>query len=425
MSAKFAVINGINEDSGDIKEEHQEDVDVETSEASDTNTNTASWQPSKKLTSLTEKVSDTKRELEQLQSIESRLESEDLIVQEKRWLEERTRAQRKLEDTQREELYQKQKLLEEKRKGQAESLVQNRQMQLYNQMHEQEQADQIYGLNGITLDKVEGMVEYRNALYQGISLSMFLVAISLCAATYFIYGLESVMFFAMLAITGAQTSILLHEKDNQLQHGLYGLVCKVLGILATPVMAVLFILKQTNALEMQYVYIVVVAFCGILYLVGSADFFLRNPYRGTGRAARKARAEIKELKHSAAKTVKKNQKVRQKLENKLIKQQERQEKRLETIRQREEEKAERLKKKLDIEKAKKAKYEELSEIRRKNREQKAEIREQKIVDFKARLKDFTAGMPKFKKKSKDAENNEVAVSEANTNMEAESKKEDE
>lgn len=334
-------------------------------------------------------VEDTKRELEELTSLESRLESEDLIVQEKNWLEERTKAQRDMEDTQREELYQKQKLLEEKRKQQAERLVQNRQMQLYNQMHEAEQADQIYGLNGISLDKVEGMVEYKNALYQGISLAMFIVAIAICVAAYCLCGVESVLFFAMLALTGAQTSILLHEDSGKLQGGLYGFTCRVLGIMATPIMALLLVLHQIPGVPMSYVYYGCAIFAVALYLIGGGDFFIRNPYKATGRAAKRAKQEIRELKHSAAKTVKKNQKLRHRLEARLVKKQQRQERLLDRLKSREQERAQRLSKRLEHELDRREQYQQLIELRRQNREQKALLRKQKLVDFKERIKELS------------------------------------
>ena len=338
---------------------------------------------------LEEKLADISSQLQDIQSLRSQLENEDLIVQEKNWLEERTLMLREQEDIERQELFEKQKLLEERRRQQAENMAQNKQMRLYNQMHEQEQAEQIYALHGISLDKVEGMVEYGNAVYQGAVFSMFLMALALCAYIGYIEGIDTSIFFAMLALTGAESTVLLHERDGRLQSGLYGAICKLFGLLTTPLMLFLYAVYELEFMDLTLAIYICAVYAIVMYIIGSADFFLRNPYRGTGRASRAARAEIKELKRSAAKTVKKNRKARMSLENKLIRKQEKQAKKLEDARRREQEYSEKLEKKMVADKLKQQQYEELAEIRRKNREQRAQLRDQKVVDFKARFSGWT------------------------------------
>lgn len=338
---------------------------------------------------LEEALENTNRELSELQSRENHLQNEDLMVQEKHWMEERTRKERESEDMVRRELFEKQNLIEQMRREQAEKFVQNKQMTLYNQLHEQEQREQIYALHGITTDKVEGMMEYKNAVYQGAVFSMFMMALALCAYIGYIEGVDTRIFFAMLALTGAESTVLLHERDGKLQSGLYGAVCKLFGILTTPVMLFLYTVYELEFIDMSLTLWGCAAYAILMYLLGSADFFLRNPYRGTGRAARESRMEMRDLKRTAAKNVKKNQKVREKMEARLIKKREAQERKLEELKLREKQKAEKLTKKLELQRQKQAEYETVAAIRRENREKKNQLRNEKVVAIRTRIADWT------------------------------------
>lgn len=342
-----------------------------------------------KVKKLEEDLEHTTRELEEIQSSENHFQNEDLMVQEKHWMEERARKERESEDLVRKELFEKQKLIEQMRREQAEKFVQNKQMTLYNHLHEEEQKEQIYALHGITTDKVEGMVEYKNAVYQGAVFSMFMMALALCAYIGYIEGVDTKIFFAMLALAGAESTVLLHERDGKLQGGLYGIVCKLFGVLTTPVMLFLYTVYELRFIDMSVTLCGCAVYAILMYLVGSADFFLRNPYRGTKRAAREARMEMKNMKRTAAKNVKKNQKLREKMENKLIKKKENQERKLEEAKLKEKQKTERLIKKLEMQKQKQAEYEAVATIRRENKAKRAELRNQKLVAFKTRVADWT------------------------------------
>lgn len=344
---------------------------------------------SKKIEKLEIELQDTNKELEELQSRDSQLQNEDLMVQERHWMEERARKERESEDLVRKELFEKQRIIEQMRREQAEKFVQNKQMNLYNQLHEDEQREQIYALHGITADKVEGMTEYKNAVYQGAVFSMFMMALALCAYIGYIEGVDTKIFFAMLALAGAESTVLLHERDGKLQSGLYGIVCKLFGVLTTPVMLFLYTVYELEFIDMSITLLGCAAYALIMYLVGSADFFLRNPYRGTGRAAREARLEMKDMKRTAAKNVKKNQKVREKMEAKLIKKREAQERKLEELKLREKQKAEKLTKKLELQRQKQTEYEAVAAIRRENREKKNQLRNEKVVAIRTRIADWT------------------------------------
>ncbi len=360
-----------------------------------------------KIDDLSDAVENTNRELEELQSIESRLANEDVVVQEKNWMDERAREQREAEDTYREELFEKQKLLEEKRKELSEKFTQNKQMKTYNQMHDDEQTELVYALHGVSSDMIEGMQEYKNALFQGAAIILLLTGAVICAATAYMYGVKSEIFLVSIALFAANTTLLPRESFGKIQGGLYNGICKLLCILPTPAMGALLIL---NSVEPS-IYTMCIEWAGIvvagLCLFGALGYMFRNPYRSMRHAVRAAKSDVKDLKKTASKTVKKNKKTREKLESKLLKRKEKQEGKLERLKSREAEKIEKLKNKeaervaklkakeeektkklaakLEIENEKKARAEELAETRRVNREKYKELYGQKITNFKLRF----------------------------------------
>ena len=226
----------------EIIEESSEEVIEEkvTEKVEDSNTF------SEKIDVLSDEVDATNKELEKLKSLETRLETEDIVVQEKNWLEERTREQRLAEDIYREELFEKQKMLEEKRKTQTEAFAQNKQMKIYNQMHEDEQNELVFALHGVSTDMMEGMQEYKNALFQGAMIILLLTGAVICGVTAYTVGIKSNLFIACIALFATNTALLPRESFGKLSGGLYNGLCKILCIIPTPVMGVLLI---TNSVE--------------------------------------------------------------------------------------------------------------------------------------------------------------------------------
>lgn len=304
-------------------------------------------------------------DVENKESME-KLISEDVMIQEGNWLEEAANKQREAEDKYREELIEKQKILEEKRREQASTIYGNKQLAFYNEMHEREQTDLIYSLNGLSNDKIEGMKEYKNALYQGAQIILFLTGVALLVYEYVALGLYSEIFLMSLALFATQIALMPKGKSE----GVLDKVCKVLGILPVPAMGVLLAstslayIPQTMVMEIEAIAIVA------LSLVASLSLFIRNPYRSARGQMHKANAELKELKKSAVKAVKHNTKARQKLEAKQRK---------------EEEKAKKVALKLELEEERRKKSEELLEAKRATREKYKELYSEKIINFKERL----------------------------------------
>ena len=349
---------------------------------------------SKKIDMLSESIKETNRLLENLASTEDKLANEDIIVQEKNWLEERSKEQRAAEDAYRKELMEKQRLLDEKRKVQAESFYDNKKLQYYNKMHEAEQTELIYSIHGISSDKVEGMKEYKNAIFQGAAIILFFTGLALSVYSYVKFGVESSTFLISVALLASQTALL--PRSGEYKPSLYGKICGFLSLIPTPVIGL--IVASNSILDLPKMLMLQIAsgMAVVLCFLGAVSFYMRNPYRRTRSLVRKANLDIRDIKKTASKTVKKNIKIRKKLELSLQKKKDKQESQLERLRAKEqsridkkkrleEARAKKLAIKLQLEKEKRDRIEELLEVKRQNHEKSKELINDKIINFKESL----------------------------------------
>jgi len=326
---------------------------------------------------LFNKLENTNSKLTELTSLENKILNEDLIVQEREWMKNRMDEQRAIEDRQREEIFEKQKMLDEMRKDQAEFFAQSKQMKIYNQMHEEEQRDQIYAIHGVSVDKFQGMKEYKNALYQGTQIILLFVDIILCAGAAFLYGFSANVFVLFAALFAARISLLPREHKGSLNQNLYSFLSKVFSFLPTPLMILVLVVKETALMNIDTAILICTIAAVALSAFGALDYYVRNPYREDKKACREAKADIKSLEKDARKAVSKNIKYRHRLEAKLLKQKTRQEAAL-------------------VHAKEKA---AIKELRKENFEQKKAVVKEKFSELKATVVAF------FKKnKNKDDEN---------------------
>lgn len=310
------------------------------------------------------KLETTNSKLTELASIENKIHDEDLIVQEREWMLNRMEEQRAIEDRQREEIFEKQRKLDEMRKEQTEFLAQSKQMKIYNQMHEEEQRDQIYAIHGVSVDKFQGMKEYKNALYQGAQIILLFIDIVLCAGAAFLYGYSSNVFALFAALFAARISLLPREHKGELKQSLYSFISKIFSFLPTPLMIAILVVKETSLFDLNLAILICTIAVIVLASFGALDYYCRNPYREDRKACKEAKLDIKNLEKDAKKAVKKNIKLRQKLEAKLLKQKEKQETAIVKAKERE----------------------ELRLLRSEHRKHRKEVLLQKWNDFKQRFK---------------------------------------
>lgn len=373
---------------------------------------------------LTKDLDETTAKLQEINDYESQFLNEDLIVQEREWLQRKIEESRKAEDKEREELFEKQKILNEMRRDQNEYFAQSKEMQTYNKMHEEEQRDLVYALHGVSVDKYEGMKEYKNALYQGAQISLSIINLGLCVAAAFMFGYASVIFITFVALFASQITLLPREHHGKLNNSLYSIVSKILSFMSTPFMAAVLICEYTGIFDVDLMIGICASAVIVFSLFGCLDYYVRNPYREARSQCRAAKNDLKKLKINAVKTVKKNQKLRVKLENKLLKRKEKQESKLDKLKEkeelkfnksksREEEKAEKIRVKLEKEKERKDKYEEILAIKKENRNKRKELINLKIIDFKEKLEKI--------KNKKEIENTPEGLPEDDSESETASK----
>lgn len=329
-----------------------------------------------KMKELCASIEETDKKLEELNSFDKRM-GEDALVQEQEWLSARMEEQRREEAIIREELIEKQKILEERRRERSESYSQNRQLQIYNQMHEEEQKEFVYSLHGISLDKEQGMREYKNALYQGAQIILFFADIIIGMIAVSLHGLTSPVCLACIALLAAQVTLLPREHKGKLGRNIYSYISMVLSFLPTPGMALVLISDQLGLFDFELV--LLVSTIGSLFLCafGALDYFMRNPYRDSWLPARAARAEVKTLKRAASRNVKKNQKERTRSISKLTR-----------AKEKAEAEALRLSLKIEKEQERKAKITELRELNEANRAKRKELRLQKKTEIKTMIDSF-------------------------------------
>ena len=88
-------------------------------------------------------------------------------IQRAEWIHEQVKLQREAEDEAWEKIMEEQKLLTERRRSIDADINSNRELKRYHEDCMEDITDQVYSLHGISVDKLEGIKEYKNALFRG------------------------------------------------------------------------------------------------------------------------------------------------------------------------------------------------------------------------------------------------------------------
>ena len=83
-------------------------------------------------------------------------------IQRAEWIHEQVKLQREAEDEAWEKIMEEQKLLTERRRSIDADINSNRELKRYHEDCMEDITDQVYSLHGISVDKLEGIKEYRN-----------------------------------------------------------------------------------------------------------------------------------------------------------------------------------------------------------------------------------------------------------------------
>ena len=216
-------------------------------------------------------------------------------------------------------------MLNEQAREMADEISENRHLKRYHENCMEDLNEQVYALHGISMDKLEGMKQYKNARYQGLTIALFLMSVVLLGVCAWAHGLLSDITLFMLAGLGIEGALL--SQDGR-RGKTVDFICRILYVVPFPVMLVTFVCFEMHIeLYSRIMEVGVLAGVGFL-VVGTITFFLHNPYRMEQKRVRAAEADLKSLEKIARKNVRKNEKIRIKEENRQAKQAELEENRL-------------------------------------------------------------------------------------------------
>ena len=306
-------------------------------------------------------IEQIEKEIKEFHEVEVREES--IRVQKAKWVREQVEKQREIEDATREQIEQEQKLLNDMKRSTEEHLERTKELRQFNEDTRAQMRHQVYELNGITEDKLQGMKENKNAYYQGMALAFFVLSIVLVGLSAFLHGFDSQICLFLVAFTGIQGALLSQEsKRGKIMES----ICRFLYILMFPTMLVIFVCYELQfpQYELLLPYFVMVG-CVVLVL-GTIAYFAYNPYRSEKKKLRSVKEDLKEIEDEAEKAVRRNQRRRKRQEARLARKLKREQKRVEWKKERDAKRAERKKKQEITRFARKKRWEEFKLLMKKD-----------------------------------------------------------
>ena len=226
-------------------------------------------------------------------------------IQRAEWIHEQVKLQREAEDEAWEKIMEEQKLLTERRRSIDADINSNRELKRYHEDCMEDITDQVYSLHGISVDKLEGIKEYRNALFRGEAFIVFCISVIMAAIVAYAYGPTSQLCLYVLMCVGAEGALLSQKRKN--------ILFFIPLILIAAEMAGYKLYPQ----YLEYVTMAGEALALLLMIIGTVGYFVHNPYRKDRKNIKAAKSDLKELHKVAKKSVKKNKKSRIKNEAKL------------------------------------------------------------------------------------------------------------
>ena len=109
-------------------------------------------------------------------------------IQRAEWIHEQVKLQREAEDEAWEKIMEEQKLLTERRRSIDADINSNKELKRYHEDCMEDITDQVYSLHGISVDKLEGIKEYKNALFRGEAFIVFCISVIMAAIVAYAYG---------------------------------------------------------------------------------------------------------------------------------------------------------------------------------------------------------------------------------------------
>ena len=163
-----------------------------------------------------------------------------------RKLEEEVRRQNELEQLRTRRIRKEQEYIEQMSKAVEDHLRNTREEQRYNEEFERLIRKDVYQMHGISEDKLQGMTEYRNALYRGTAFGMFFLSLILTGICGYLHGFGSELCIFMAFYTAIEGTLL---NNGKRQHAILDVLTRILYLFLFPAMKTLDPKKAENKAE--------------------------------------------------------------------------------------------------------------------------------------------------------------------------------
>lgn len=242
--------------------------------------------------------------------------TESLRVRKIGYMKQQVERQRAAEDLLTEQIMEEQRILDETLGEIDDQIACTEKSRKYNREMQEELNARVYGMHGISGDKIQGMQESKSAYYRGCAFSLFFLSVILTLLCGFLHGFSADVTLFMLCYTAIEGALL--AKDEKRSRWL-AFLCRVLYLLMFPAMMVLFVCYELGYPGYpEYGQFLPFMTAGgiVIVILAVASVFLYDPYRKDKKRLRTARNYMSDIEKLARKEINKNRKIRDREEKK-------------------------------------------------------------------------------------------------------------
>lgn len=239
--------------------------------------------------------------------------TESLRVRKIGYMKQQVERQRAAEDLLTEQIMEEQRILDETLGEIDDQIACTEKSRKYNREMQEELNARVYGMHGISGDKIQGMQESKSAYYRGCAFSLFFLSVVLTLLCGFLHGFSADVTLFMLCYTAIEGALL--AKDEKRSRWL-AFLCRVLYLLMFPAMMVLFVCYELGYPEYGQFLPFMTAGGIVIVILAVASVFLYDPYRKDKKRLRTARNYMSDIEKLARKEINKNRKIRDREEKK-------------------------------------------------------------------------------------------------------------
>ena len=188
-----------------------------------------------------------------------------------RKLEEEVKRQNELEQLRTRRIRKEQEYIEQMSKAVEDHLRNTKEEQRYNEEFERLIRKDVYQMHGISEDKLQGMTEYRYALYRGTAFGMFFLSLILTGICGYLHGFGSELCIFMAFYTAIEGTLL---NNGKRQHAILDVLTRILYLLLFPAMLIVFVCYELGFTEYALIVPALTIAGVVLLLLGAVSYFL-------------------------------------------------------------------------------------------------------------------------------------------------------